>query len=45
MKLEEIYTVLKNSTNLDFSVLSEKEDLKFVYLDNVQFIMDKLYIN
>ncbi|MFA6137137.1 MAG: hypothetical protein WC667_03510 [Sulfurimonas sp.] len=42
MKLEDIYTILKDSDSSDFYVPTRTKDLTFVYLDDVQLSMSKL---
>ena len=42
MKLENIYTVLKNSDSSNFYVPSGTADLTFVYLDDVQLSISKV---
>lgn len=42
MKLEDIYTVLKDSASSDFHVPSGTEDLTFVYLGDVQLSISRL---
>jgi hypothetical protein len=42
MRLEDIYTVLKDSNSSDFYVPSGTEDLTFVYLGDVQLSISKL---
>lgn len=42
MKLENIYTILKNSDSADFYVPTGTEDLTFVYLDDVQLSISKM---
>ncbi|MFT5661752.1 MAG: hypothetical protein ACI9TV_002399 [Sulfurimonas sp.] len=42
MKLEDIYTILKDSDSSDFYVPTRTKDLTFVYLDDVQLSISKL---